>query len=83
MGVCRGCAAAFWVCDFCDRHGEVGYCGEACKQRGREGIVRAARRRYRDSEDGQAQHRDEERDRRARRPGPPLRKTTRNASGTV
>ena len=70
MQTCRGCGEAFWVCPWCDRYGEVRYCGdEGCKVLGRAKIVRDARRYYRRSKDGQAQHRDEERDRRARRPG--------------
>ena len=69
MGVCRGCGAAFWVCPFCDRHGEVRYCGTECRRVGRKRIERDGKRHYRHSPEGQAQHRDEERDCRARRPG--------------
>jgi len=70
MGVCRGCSEAFWVCPGCDRYGEIRYCADAiCKLVGRERIVNKARQTYRQSPEGQAQHRDEERDRRGRRPG--------------
>jgi len=56
----------------CDRYGEIRYCkseGEDCRRVGREVIAHEARRFYRDSPEGQAQHIDEERDRRQRRPG--------------
>ena len=69
IGVCRGCGEAFWVCPYCDCHGELGYCSEEYKRLGRKRIERQAQWHYRHSPEGQAQHRDDERDRRARRPG--------------
>ncbi len=61
---CALCGRAFAVCRACDRGHR--YCGRSCAGAGRRRSVRKARRRHRASPEGRADHRDRERDRRAR-----------------
>lgn len=61
---CRQCGAEFWIHESCFR-GHA-YCSERCRVEGREETARRARKRLRDTAEGREDHRDAERDRRAR-----------------
>lgn len=62
---CKRCQRGFLYC----RGREPGrrYCGEACATEATEAREQRARKKYRDSPEGKAQHRDEEAERRGRR----------------
>jgi hypothetical protein len=63
---CRAldCGRMFFICSHCDR-GQV-YCGSDCRERSRRLQLRAANLRHQQSEDGQLDHRDRQRDYRRR-----------------
>lgn len=62
--LCKSCGDEFVVHDGCYR-GHV-YCGAACRVAGRQETARAARRRFRLTAEGRADHREAERSRRLR-----------------
>lgn len=53
---CRACGEVFFVCRACWR-GQA-YCSSLCRERGRRASVRAAGRRYQQSEEGRVHHRE-------------------------
>ena len=63
---CRApdCGRMFFICSHCDR-GQV-YCGPDCRERARRLQLRAANLRHQQSEEGQLDHRDRQRDYRRR-----------------
>ena len=62
---CPRCKRVFVICRHCDR-GHV-YCCSDCSRRARQLSVHLARRRHRQSPEGRLDHRDQERERRARK----------------
>ena len=62
--LCRRCGAEFWICRSCDRGHR--YCSGTCSGQARAESLRRARRKHRHSDEGRADHRDEEQQRRKR-----------------
>jgi hypothetical protein len=52
---CHTCGAVFCICSHCDR-GQC-YCGPACRREARQQQLRAANRRYQQTDGGQRLHR--------------------------
>jgi ferredoxin len=63
-GRCGECRRLFYVCGPCDCG--QGYCGDACRERARTRIRRAANARHQKTEHGRLDHRDRMREYRAR-----------------
>jgi hypothetical protein len=62
---CKSCAQSFAICRSCYRCHV--YCSKSCSEAARRLSVKAAKKRFRQSEEGRLDHRDRERERRSRR----------------
>jgi len=62
--LCRRCGLEFWICRSCDRGHR--YCSRACSSQARAESLSRARKKHRNSDEGRADHRDHEQQRRER-----------------
>ena len=63
---CRACGESFWLCALCAKRGYA-FCGGDCGDAHRRQQAAVARRTYQQSPEGRADHRDRQREFRARR----------------